>query len=69
MYLFLLWVVVRSDACGVAWGSYEGCVPFDFGPGEGHILSKIGKKYRPPKKTTQPKKRPLQVNYVYRGRI
>ena len=39
--LYFLWVVVRSDACGVAWGSYGGSVPFDFGPEEAKILPKI----------------------------
>ena len=61
VFIFL-WVVVRSDACGVAWGSYGGSVPFDFGPGEGKILPKIGEKIQI--KTNQPKKRPLQVNYA-----
>ena len=59
VFIFV-WVVVRSDACGVAWGSYGGSVPFDFGLGEGKILAKIDKKC---KKSLQPKKRPLQVNY------
>ena len=57
-----LWVVVRSDACGVAWGSYGGSVPFDFGSGEGKNGQKLVQNYQI--KNVQPKKRPLQVNYA-----